>query len=76
MKKHARNKTRGVSSRIAADNTMSAMSDSAAAVAYLASSGGGSFELDNQAMYHKLKAFLIDSPGWAWIEPHDSAENG
>jgi hypothetical protein len=26
---------------------------------------GGSFELDNQAVYQKLKAFLIDSPGWA-----------
>jgi hypothetical protein len=37
---------------------------------------GGSFELDNQAVYHKLKAFLINSPGWAWIEPHNSAENG
>jgi hypothetical protein len=37
---------------------------------------GGSFELDNQSVYRKLKAFLIDSPGWAWIEPHDSAENG
>jgi transposase-like protein len=37
---------------------------------------GGSFELDNQAVYRKLKAFLISSPGWAWIEPHDSAENG
>jgi hypothetical protein len=37
---------------------------------------GGSFELDNQAVYRKLKAFLIDSPGWAWIEPHDTAENG
>jgi hypothetical protein len=37
---------------------------------------GGSFELDNQAVYRKLTAFLIDSPGWAWIEPHDSAENG
>jgi hypothetical protein len=24
-----------------------------------------------------FKAFLIDSPGgWAWIEPHDMAENG
>jgi hypothetical protein len=23
-----------------------------------------------------LKAFLINSKGWAWIEPHDSAENG
>jgi hypothetical protein len=37
---------------------------------------GGSFELDNQTVYWKLKAFLIDSPGWAWIEPHDTAENG
>ena len=37
---------------------------------------GGSFELDNQVVYRKLKAFLIDSPGWAWIEPHDTAENG
>ena len=37
---------------------------------------GNSFELDNQAVYRKLKAFLIDSPGWAWIEPHNSAENG
>jgi hypothetical protein len=24
---------------------------------------GGSFELDNQTIYPKLKAFLIDSPG-------------
>ena len=37
---------------------------------------GNSFELDNQNVYRKLKAFLIDSPGWAWIEPHDMAENG
>jgi hypothetical protein len=37
---------------------------------------GGSFELDNQAVYRKLKAFLIDSPGWAWIERHDTAEDG
>jgi hypothetical protein len=37
---------------------------------------GKSFELDNQAVYRKLKAFLVDSDGWAWIEPHDTAENG
>jgi hypothetical protein len=37
---------------------------------------GGSFKLDNQSVYQKLKAFLIDSLGWAWIELHDSAENG
>ena len=37
---------------------------------------GNSFELDNQSVYRKRKAFLIDSPGWAWIEPHDTAEDG
>jgi hypothetical protein len=37
---------------------------------------GNSFQLDNQAVYRKLKAFLIDLPGWAWIEPHDQAKNG
>jgi hypothetical protein len=37
---------------------------------------GNSFELDNQNVYSKLKAFLIDLPGWAWIEPQDMAENG
>jgi hypothetical protein len=37
---------------------------------------GGSFKLDNQTVYWKLKAFLIDSPGWAWIKPHDTAEDG
>ena len=37
---------------------------------------GNSFESDNQAVFRKLKAFLIDSPGWAWIEPHDTSENG
>jgi hypothetical protein len=36
---------------------------------------GNSFELDNQSVYRKLKAFLMDSPGWAWIEPHVMAEN-
>jgi hypothetical protein len=35
-----------------------------------------SFKLDNQSIYQKLKAFLINSPRWAWIEPHDMAENG
>jgi hypothetical protein len=53
---------------------------------------GGSYELDNQTIYwklkafldltswttvcRKLKAFLIDSLGWDRIEPHDKAENG
>jgi hypothetical protein len=37
---------------------------------------GPSFELDNRPVYRKLKAFLVDTPGWAWIEPYDLAENG
>ena len=37
---------------------------------------GPSFELDNRTVYRKLKAFLIDTPGWAWIEPYDLAEDG
>jgi hypothetical protein len=38
---------------------------------------GPGFQMDNMAVYRKLKAFLVDSPGWwAWIEPHDMAENG
>ena len=31
---------------------------------------------DNQTVYRKLKAFLIDSPAWAWIEPSDQQEDG
>jgi hypothetical protein len=27
-----------------------------------------SFELDNQSIYQKLKAFLINLSGWSWIE--------
>jgi hypothetical protein len=37
---------------------------------------GPAFQMDNMAVYRKLKAFLIDSPGWVWIEPHDTAEDG
>jgi hypothetical protein len=37
---------------------------------------GQSFALDNQAVYRKLKAYLIDSPGWAWIQPYDAGEDG
>lgn len=37
---------------------------------------GGSFELDNAAVYRKLKAFLIDGPRWAWIKSDDTAKNG
>ena len=37
---------------------------------------GDAFDADNHSVYRKLKAFLINSPGWAWIEPHDTAEDG
>ena len=37
---------------------------------------GPSFELDNRTVYRKLKAFLVDTPAWAWIEPYDLAKNG
>jgi hypothetical protein len=34
--------------------------------------GAALFEMDNQTVYRKLKAFLIDLPGWAWIELHEA----
>jgi hypothetical protein len=37
---------------------------------------GVAYDLDNAAVFRKLKAFLIDGPGWAWIEPFDSTEDG
>ena len=37
---------------------------------------GASFEADNRIVYRKLKSFLIDSPGWAWIEPFNATKNG
>ena len=37
---------------------------------------GDAYQLNNHNIYRKLKAFLINSPGWAWIEPHDSAADG
>jgi hypothetical protein len=37
---------------------------------------GESFQLDNQVAFRKLKAFLTDLSGWAWIKPRDAAENG
>ncbi len=37
---------------------------------------GNAFELDNHTVYRELKAFLINSPGWAWIESYDKTENG
>ena len=37
---------------------------------------GSAFQLDNQQVYRELKAFLINSPRWAWIQPYDSTEDG
>ena len=37
---------------------------------------GAVFESDNRAVYIKLKAFLINTPGWAWIEPFNGTEDG
>jgi len=37
---------------------------------------GPSFEDDNRTVFRKLKSFLIDAPGWAWIERFDATENG
>ena len=37
---------------------------------------GVSYDQDNRDVYRKLKAFLVDTPGWAWIEPFNNTENG
>ena len=37
---------------------------------------GDGYEEDNRAVYRKLKAFLINTAGWAWIEPYNASENG
>ena len=37
---------------------------------------GASYETDNSTVYRLLKSFLIDGPGWTWIEPFDAMENG
>lgn len=37
---------------------------------------GESYEGDNSTVYHKLKEFLYDTAGWAWIESFDTAEDG
>ena len=34
------------------------------------------FDEDNHLVFHKLKAFLIDTAGWAWIEPLNASEDG
>ena len=37
---------------------------------------GATFDEDNRAVYLKLKSFLIDTAGWAWIEPYDATKDG
>jgi len=37
---------------------------------------GEVYETDNWSVYHKLKAFLVDTPGWVWIKPFDATEDG
>eukprot|EP00957_Ditylum_brightwellii_P103227 7867900-Ditylum_brightwellii.AAC.1 len=34
------------------------------------------YEIDNATVFCKLKLFLIDGPGWAYIESFDVSENG
>ena len=37
---------------------------------------GPSFDDDNHNVFRKLKAFLVNTPGWAWIKEFDATENG
>ena len=37
---------------------------------------GPDFDLDNCTVYRKLKAFLVSTSGYAWIEWYDKTENG
>ena len=37
---------------------------------------GPDFDLDNRTVYRKLKAFLVITAGYAWIERYDKTENG
>lgn len=37
---------------------------------------GEAYEMDNATTYRKLKAFLIETPGYTWIEAFDTAEDG
>src|SRR6056300_1416475 len=37
---------------------------------------GAAFDADNRDVFRKLKSFLIDTAGWAWIEPFNTTENG
>jgi hypothetical protein len=37
---------------------------------------GGAFEEDNKQTFHLLKSYLINMPGWTWIESFNVTENG
>lgn len=37
---------------------------------------GPGYEEDNRAVFRLLKSYLINTAGWAWIEPMNSTENG
>jgi hypothetical protein len=37
---------------------------------------GKAYSMDNKSVYRLLKSFLINMPGWTWIEPYDTMENG
>ena len=37
---------------------------------------GPDFDSDNRTVYRKLKAFLVSTAGYAWIERFDKTENG
>jgi hypothetical protein len=37
---------------------------------------GGAFEEDNKQTFRLLKSYLINMPGWTWIESFNVTENG
>jgi len=37
---------------------------------------GNTFVEDNKVVYRLLKSFLVNTPGWTWIEGFDATENG
>ena len=37
---------------------------------------GEAFDTDSKMVYRLLKSFLVNTPGWTWIESFDATENG
>jgi hypothetical protein len=37
---------------------------------------GNAYNLDNALVFRKLKAFLVETPGYTWIESFNASENG